>query len=300
MALNERDMGGADGNAERDPRLERLYREAAREGPPAQLDAAILAAARREVGGRPRSLSSALRRWHVPVSIAAVVVVTVSLVILVKEEGGERIGEVSDPPVAAPADQPAAAPTQAPRAAAAQDSTQLQMETPATAGQRRLPEVASRPLPVGKSAVPAPLDTGPPAVSGVAAGATPEPAAEPLPKPFLAERSRKAQERAAAPASPGTVTAGRPEGAPSAPMELRSSAPAADTPQARSMARAIAAKPAASDRPPVWDGLEKEPPEKWLARIEELLQQGRTAEAEDMRSEFKRRFPDHPLNPASK
>ena len=247
MALNEREMGGADGSAERDPRLERLYREAAREGPPAQLDAAILAAARREVGARPRPLSSALRRWHVPVSIAAVVVVTVSLVILVKEEGGERIGEARVPPVAAPADPSAVAPTQAPRAAAA-----------------------------------------------------PEPAAEPLPKPFLAERPREAQERAAAPASPGTVTAGRPEGGPPAHMELRSAAPAADTPQAKPMARAIAAKPAASDRPPAWHGFEKEPPEKWLARIEELLRQGRTAEAEDMRSEFKRRFPDHPLTPASK
>jgi len=66
------------------------------------------------------------------------------------------------------------------------------------------------------------------------------------------------------------------------------------------MARAIVAKPAATDRPPVWLGLEKEPPEKWLARIEELMREGRAAEAEEMRVEFKRRFPDHPLGRASR
>ena len=47
-------------------------------------------------------------------------------------------------------------------------------------------------------------------------------------------------------------------------------------------------------RPAVWEGFEKEPPEKWLARIEELRRQGRSAEAEEMLAEFKRRFPEHP------
>jgi len=69
---------------------------------------------------------------------------------------------------------------------------------------------------------------------------------------------------------------------------------AADVPPAKAMARAMAAKAAEQDRPPVWEGLEKEPPEKWLARIEELRRQGRAAEAEEMLSEFKRRFPKLP------
>jgi hypothetical protein len=64
------------------------------------------------------------------------------------------------------------------------------------------------------------------------------------------------------------------------------------------MARASAAKPVEKDRPPVWHGLEKEPPEKWLARIEQLMREGRAAEADELRSEFKRRFPDHPLSRA--
>jgi hypothetical protein len=57
----------------------------------------------------------------------------------------------------------------------------------------------------------------------------------------------------------------------------------------------MAAKPPEQDRLPVWHGFENEPPQKWLVRIEEFKRQGRAAEAEEMLSEFKRRFPEHPL-----
>src|SRR5690606_26571164 len=46
-----------------------------------------------------------LRRWQVPVSIAAVVVLSVSLVTLVREEGGERLVQPAPPP--RPAAEPA-------------------------------------------------------------------------------------------------------------------------------------------------------------------------------------------------
>jgi hypothetical protein len=299
MALNERDTGGAQGNAERDPRLERLYREVAREGPPAHLDAAVLAAARREVGARPRSLSSALRRWHVPVSIAAVVVASVSLVILVKEEGGERFGEARVPPIVAPADPPAAAPTQAPLAAVAKATAQRRAEARAPAEQRGLREDANRPVLVGESTGKAERDSDPVTTSGAGAPATPEPAAKPPAERLLTAPPRLAQERAAS-ASEDTVTAGRLEGGAPSPVELRSSAPTADALSAKPMAQATAAKPAARDRPPIWHGFEKQPPEKWLERIEELMREGRVTEAEVMRSEFKRRFPDHPRPQGSK
>jgi hypothetical protein len=61
------------------------------------------------------------------------------------------------------------------------------------------------------------------------------------------------------------------------------------------MARAMQTKPPEQDRLPVWHGYEKEPPQKWLVRIQELRRQGRGGEAEEMLSEFKRRFPEHPL-----
>jgi len=89
--------GGGPGDVERDPGLDRLYREAAREEPPARLDAAILAAAHREAGARPRPLSAPLRAWRVPVSIAAVVVLSVSLVTVMREEGGDQLAQPPAP-----------------------------------------------------------------------------------------------------------------------------------------------------------------------------------------------------------
>src|SRR6187551_3582409 len=98
MAMNEQPRNGGELI---DPRLARLYHEAAHEEPPADLDAAILAVARREGGARPRvsetsghvssdaaSVSAPapgvrtarfLRAWRLPVSLVAVVVLAVSV-----------------------------------------------------------------------------------------------------------------------------------------------------------------------------------------------------------------------------
>ena len=289
MALNERNAGGANGDAERDPRLDRLYREAGRDTPPARLDAAILAAARREVGARPRPLPSSLRRWHVPVSIAAVVIVSVSLVILIREEGGEQVVQAPPPTVAQPAEQPAGLVLQSAPANAERETVQPRGATPAPQ-RRESRDDASAPAALGKLADNARLEPAPPAVSGAGAVATPESTARPLPQPFLAA-PRVAEERASPAAD--AVTAGRMAGAPAAPTEPLVARSAADAPRAKSTERAMAAKPPEQDRLPVWHGLEKEPPRKWLEKIEELKRQGRVAEAEEMLSEFKRRFPEH-------
>jgi hypothetical protein len=66
------------------------------------------------------------------------------------------------------------------------------------------------------------------------------------------------------------------------------------------MARGMQTKPPEQDRLPAWHGFEKEPPRKWLEKIEELKRQGRVAEAEEMLAEVKRRFPEFPLPPDSK
>lgn len=106
MTVNDRNSAGSPGAEERDARLDRLYRETERDSPPAHVDAAIRAAARREVGARPRAPAAALRRWRVPVSIAALVVLSVTLVTLVREEGGDDRAQVA--PRLAPAPKPAA------------------------------------------------------------------------------------------------------------------------------------------------------------------------------------------------
>ena len=87
---------------ERDATLTAIYRVSARDVPPGALDAAILAAARREVGARPRPAGfSFAHSWRAPLSIAAVIVLSVSLVTLMREEAPE----LTAPPLA---DAPAA------------------------------------------------------------------------------------------------------------------------------------------------------------------------------------------------
>jgi resuscitation-promoting factor RpfA len=119
MALNDETRNAAPGSDERDPGLGRVYGAAPRDEPPARLDAAILAAARREVGARPRPVS-ALRAWRVPVSIAAVVVLSASLVTLVREEGGDELYQAVRPDVPRAAPPAARAPQPAEGAAKAE------------------------------------------------------------------------------------------------------------------------------------------------------------------------------------
>lgn len=280
MTVNGRNMGGLNGDAERDPGIERLYREAAGETPPAHLDAAILAAARREAGARPRSIGPKLRRWHVPVSIAAVLVVTVSLVVLMREErpmlmmrdegtllkleretleeGRRRIEEADAPP------------GQATHAEAQQGSRQPPAAAPES------PRRESRD------------DTKPSAGMG-----------KPMSRPEQAPPPGVAEERMAS-AKADTVAAGKVAASPATPSKPQAARSTADAPPAKPFAGGPMPRYVEQARPPVWRGFEKELPEKWLAHIEELRKQGRVAEAEEMLSEFKRRFPAHSVPSGSK
>ena len=84
MALNRNDL-------DRDAALDRVYAFGEREEPPERLDDAIRAAARREVGARPALPGKTRRAWYVPVSLAAVLVLSVTLVTLMREEGTDRL-----------------------------------------------------------------------------------------------------------------------------------------------------------------------------------------------------------------
>jgi len=290
MALNDKGRGGTTGGAEHDPVLDRLYRAGASEEPPAHLDAAILAAARREVGARPQPLSRGLRRWRVPVSLAAVVVLSVSLVTLVREEGGDSL--LRSPPEAIPplpATQPALPPPVAPA------ENQQARSSGTTAAPREDARIGTT---LGKAAESASAGApGPAAVQGSVAAVAPEPAAKPSPQPFRdsAEISDRAASTGPASGTGQEFTTKAPAAAErrAAPM---AAAPAADAGGSRVLAQQARKESAASeDRAPVWQGFEKEPPQKWLARIEELRRQQRTADAEAMLAEFRRRFPGHPL-----
>ena len=74
----------------RDGNLSSVYRAAPPDEPPAALDDAIRAAARREVGSRPRAAGTPFYvRWQMPLSAAAVLVLCVSLIAIMHDEGGE-------------------------------------------------------------------------------------------------------------------------------------------------------------------------------------------------------------------
>lgn len=333
MTPNERNGSGAGGGADRDPRLERVYRAGGREEPPAHLDAAILAAARREVGARPRAVSTRLRAWRVPVSIAALVVLSVSLVTLVQEEGGGKLE---------------------PSAAMSEDSKLLEK---APAPPASVPEAAKAPARATPPATaPAARDDAAPGATAAAkiAGNTARredreraghtelqssgPGAAPSPQPFqgapAAPERRQAfatdqaagagsmTQPAAPSASEADVPASRGEPAPAPRSTARmmqrdravaedvagslSAAPPpaavapAEKPKASAEARALKREPVLADTTRL-AGLVKEvesrPPEKWLERIEALRREGRKADADELLAEFKRRFPNHPLPP---
>jgi hypothetical protein len=75
--------------SEADQELAAVYRSAPRDEPQPSIDEAIRAAARREVRSRPRPSGAPFGGWRVPMSIAAVVVLSVSLVTLMREEAPE-------------------------------------------------------------------------------------------------------------------------------------------------------------------------------------------------------------------
>lgn len=102
----------------------------AEDGPPAALDAAILAAAHRAAGAGPRTVKRGwLTTWRVPLSAAAVLVLATSLSVLLYEEGGHRRAlETGALPPAAP-EAPAGArpePTASAAARSAADAGQMQ------------------------------------------------------------------------------------------------------------------------------------------------------------------------------
>lgn len=103
----------------RDAQLSKLYRESGAPEPSTAIDQAILAAARREVHAGPRPLGRWVRQWRVPVSIAAMIVVSATLVMVVVEEGGDRLDE--SPPLASAPARKESSPT--PQTAPAKDPT---------------------------------------------------------------------------------------------------------------------------------------------------------------------------------
>ena len=159
----------------RDEQLSRLYRSSERAEPPPALDAAILAAARAAVAPVPRRRPG-WRAWMLPMSLAATLVLTVSLTLVVQQEQ-ERAGPEAPPPSAAPS-KPAEAEVAAP--AARQEKAAAAIEKKAAMPPSGLKQEQARPQAetmARPAAAEAPAVGGPPPMA--APPATP-PAADAL------------------------------------------------------------------------------------------------------------------------
>jgi hypothetical protein len=223
------------------------YRANSTEEPPAHLDAAIVAAARRAV-----ERSRFRRSWHVPASIAAVLVIGVSLALMTSE--------IEDP------------------------------------------------LP--------PPDTS----AGVAAGEARQPVpalamkqesqARPAPRPGIERESRPSRERSAhsdreadtrqnsagehadsPPATPSVAAPALQQFEAAAPSEsvAEQKSTLADSVQKKRASAALRKEAAPPSAAPA------DAREEWLRKIEDLLRNGKTAQAREQLAEFRKHYPDYRL-----
>ena len=305
---------------ERDSKLSALYPLAGSDGPSPALDAAISAAAHRAVGARPRLAGSPFSRsWRVPLSIAAVVVVSVSVVILMREESPE-VAQLTPAPVAGSPSKPDSGANELPKPASppvAADSG-VSPKPP----QKAVPPAADRPAasePLAKRRA------APEAFPG-ATGARDADRAKPgrlAPKEQarsdVAAASKEARLKAAQaePARPAegkvqsldvqsaSTVAGGMQGAASAAKKESTAAAAGKDEEYRDAQRARTPAPAAAPAATLErqaaqsaDNLLAQtslPPAKWLERIEDLRKQGKLDEARASLAEFKKRYPEYPL-----
>jgi len=282
-------------------RLSDLYRASAREEPPASIDNAILAAARREVRGSTRVGI----HWGIPLALAAVVVLSVSLVTVMRdasELGGESIngeGQRQAFPAPAEADKPSAVADESEhmRRPGLQDRSDIDQKAAglAESGKRNL-ERATRPstprLTKDETTAFAPSSAGavPPSPPSVPAPSATIPSnAADESRPELAKSD--AQQSAPVPArAKARVSANRPLDATSA--ESRESKAVAAGRTAPDPAVGTAAEEVPRSDVRAEDALS---PEQWLKRIERLRKAGKPAEAQASLEEFRRRFPAYPL-----
>jgi hypothetical protein len=287
-----------DAASELDAALSRLYREAAPEQPSADLDAAILAAARREAGSGPRRLAVP-RSWWGPLSIAAVIVLSVSVLVFMTNQ-------YRDPWLEAPRGEPRGAARSAHDATLSADSVESQLapaEKPPASTEKSAPPKPP-PATVGRAdprVIASKSTTGKPPAIGGSTEQEHAPAlakeAEPFPKAPAPALSASDAGQAASAAGKREMAAdlAAESEAPSSPPAAAPRPPAAEEAagprrEAKGERRERAAKLLSPS------SLREElSPEEWLKRIEELRRQDMTVEAERSLAEFKQRYPDYPV-----
>ena len=283
--------------------ISRIYKEGTDEQPPPQLDAAILAEAGRAVGDQARAARTPFsQNWVAPASLAAVLILTVGLVIFMFEEGGAPYPPVTDsePALNSTLDEHLPMLPQVDKQKGFRDST------PESSVGIKVPEKRARSVEQGAdmSDVSDPLmeEKGPaasdaPTESAVgrfpAAGAAAEPlrlkqpfsSTESKPAPGIRELKKESAKRSReiTPAK-GLIKLERQE-------QIRDEREQGRLRKADEMDRLTPA-------PPAQAGAKKKQqasPEVWLTHILELRKQGRHAEADVSLAEFNKRYPNYPI-----
>ena len=290
-----------------DPRVDALWRAGSNEEPPAKLDAAILSAARREVGAGPQSIDAresiaARRRWWPLAAAATVAAIAVGVLQLTPPDqvttnaSNEKV--ISDMPVpqksVAPeppnSDATAKGDGSVDRAAPQQDRATSPAPSREGAAKERAPSVPSMPR-AGTSGAssaagtaPAPRSAATPAqapASEEARVATPMPAA-PATTPMISAPSRTVAVPAPPPMAATPMVTPSKEGA----APRRSEAPRAAENAGERDAATEKRLARASVRVPL-------PVAEWIALIRRLRDEGITEEAVKELAAFRAEHPDH-------
>jgi hypothetical protein len=267
---------------ERDEKVSQRYRELGREEPPRALDEAILAAARRP----PRSLAS---RWTVPVSLAAVVMLSVTVTLMVREEAPEKL---SIEPVARA---PAPVVTETEKKLREADAPRAEAAKVAEAPKPPAPKAGEPKADLNAMAKQAPATSDERAKlmkEQVAQPPKEEARARPAERPSFVPDPAPASNRAASgglasSAPPPPAAALAPPPAPAAPMaQRRVDEGARDRAESQVLSEATAKR--------MQDATET--PEKWLERIAEMRLAGKHEEADKALAEFRKRHPDYRIS----
>jgi len=275
--------------------LRRGYRAVSQEEPPAALDAAIRAAARRETRTRPRPVGSVFgMSWRIPASIAAVVVVSATITLMVGQRGA-HLPVASEQPAPASAVGPGSARDQAAAAPASGAVKEEKVDVgDGKAALRARPEAARPPASpeaptqgqVGKlerRASPG-VDT-PIAPNAVELRQEPSPA--------QAEEAPKAPSSTTAPPASASASAAAPARFAPAVGPAGAAQTTAETTSARSLEKKQGL-PSAAEADHSAAAWEKDP-QAWLAHVEELRAAGRTEDAKASFGAFRSHYPDYQL-----
>jgi hypothetical protein len=280
----------------RDPRIDAAYRDAATDAPRAEIDDRIRAAAHRAVAAGPQSLEARARadaqrsrvaRWRVPVSIAATVVVAVTLAYMMEREDAQ-LARIDGVPSPAPATPPVVA-----QAEPAKPAEVVRAQPPAATPPQPSPDLARRtaPTPSSNAAVePRRADESerivappPPPAPAPAAGALQAvPPAPGTSAPLAKEAERRSAEAQAFPATP-------------APAMQSAPAPQRETAGASARDRAFADRPDRMERQTAAAEQKVRTPEVWLEDLRRLKAQRRTDDFARELAEFRQRYPDYKL-----